>query len=63
MFQSSFTPVKDEQVVIRREERLLTIRKRYKWLLIQSKKEVTSNYIFCKWLHTVKKMLQVVTHR
>ena len=30
MFQSSYKPLKDEQVVIRRQERLLTVRKRYK---------------------------------
>ena len=30
MFQSSYKPLKDEQVDIRRQERLLTVRKRYK---------------------------------
>ena len=30
MFQSSYKPLKDEQVVVRRQERLLTVRKRYK---------------------------------
>ena len=30
MFQSSYKPLKEEQVVIRRQERLLTVRKRYK---------------------------------